>query len=85
MLPSLVYYANRPVAELDTPELVREFYSRPGAWLMMRRDERFDELQREVPGLCVAAARPVFDAQLGQLLDRRPPTEVLLVTNRCGR
>ena len=83
MLPSLVYYAGRPVAELDTPEQVRDFSSRPGAWLMVRAGSRFAEVQQAVPGLCVAARRPVFDAQLGQLLDRGAPTEVLLVTNRC--
>jgi 4-amino-4-deoxy-L-arabinose transferase-like glycosyltransferase len=83
MLPSLVYYANRPVVELDTPEQVRDFYSRPGGWVMMRQDARFEDVRREVPGLCVADSRPVFEAQLGQLLDRRLPGRVLLVTNRC--
>ena len=83
MLPSLVYYAERPVAELETPEQVREFFRLPGAWLMVRAGSRFAEVQQVAPGVCVAVRRPVLDAQLGQLLDRDAPTEVLLVTDRC--
>ncbi|MEO7191144.1 MAG: glycosyltransferase family 39 protein [Vicinamibacterales bacterium] len=83
MLPSLVYYAGRPVRILDSEAQAVEFYADArGGWAMMS-DTELRELQRVVPGLCVAARRPMFDAKLRDVLDRRPPADVLLVTNRC--
>jgi 4-amino-4-deoxy-L-arabinose transferase-like glycosyltransferase len=84
MLPSLVFYARRPVRELYAHEDVVEFFGVGYGWAMMRSDERAAALLRDVPDLCVAARSPVFDARLGTLIAGRPPDEVLLVTNRCG-
>lgn len=84
MLSSLVYYARRPVQQLGTEEEVRDFYAKGPGWVVMRR-EQFDELGLRLPGLCAAASSPVFDAQIGSLLERRPPAEVVVVTNRCDR
>ena len=33
--------------------------------------------------ICVAARQPLFDAKLRDVLDERPPADVLLVTNQC--
>jgi 4-amino-4-deoxy-L-arabinose transferase-like glycosyltransferase len=84
MLSSLVYYARRPVQQLGTEEEVSDFYAKGPGWVVMRR-EQFEGLSRRLPGLCVAASSPVFDAQIGGLLEQRAPAEVVLVTNRCDR
>jgi 4-amino-4-deoxy-L-arabinose transferase-like glycosyltransferase len=86
MLPSLVYYADRPVEVLDTIEQAAEFYRDPrGGWAIMDPVE-FGRLRAVVPQLCVAARRPrsMFEADLRDLLAERPQPDVLLVTNRCG-
>ena len=84
MLPSLVYYANRPVHELQSPDQARAFYADPrGAWAIMDA-AGFEALRPVVPGLCVAARHPRLDPRLTDVLAGRPPTDVLLVTNQCG-
>jgi 4-amino-4-deoxy-L-arabinose transferase-like glycosyltransferase len=86
MLPSLVYYADRPVEVLDTVEQAAAFYRDPaGAWAIMDSRE-FDQLRAAVPNVCIAARRPrsMFEADLRDLLDGRPQPDVLLVTNRCS-
>jgi hypothetical protein len=46
---------------------------------------RFDELQRAIPGVCAAARRPRLDPKLDDVLAGRPPGDVVLATNECGR
>jgi len=92
VLPSLVYYLGRPVTELDCPqppggtpvvqhavEFARQY---PEVWILTSEPE-WNELRARVPGMCVAARRPLFSARLGDLLTRRPPEDVLLVTTKC--
>ena len=84
MLPSLVYYAGRPVQMLDDQAEALEFYRDPrGGWAIMGETE-FEELRALLPVLCVASRHPLFDAKLRNVLDQRPLADVLLVTNRCG-
>jgi 4-amino-4-deoxy-L-arabinose transferase-like glycosyltransferase len=83
MLPSLVYYANRPVQAFETPEEARAFFGAGEAWSIVD-DHRFAELRGAVPDLCVIAERPRMDPTLGDVIAGRPPGNVLLVTNRCG-
>jgi hypothetical protein len=47
-------------------------------------DQGYLELSAVIPGLCVVDRRPLFEAKLSDLLSRRPPPDVLLVSNRCG-
>ena len=84
MLPSLVYYAGRPVHVLYDQAEALAFYRDPrGGWAIMGEAD-FAELRMLLPALCVASRRPLFDAKLGNILNQRPPADVLLVTNRCG-
>jgi 4-amino-4-deoxy-L-arabinose transferase-like glycosyltransferase len=84
MLPSLVYYAGRPVTLLESLDVARAFYANPrGAWAIM--DEgRYETLRLAVPHVCVAGRRPRLDPKLADVLAGRPPEDVLLVTNECG-
>jgi 4-amino-4-deoxy-L-arabinose transferase-like glycosyltransferase len=84
MLPSLVYYARRPVQILDDQAEALEFYRDPrDGWAIMTETE-FEELRALLPGLCVASRHPLFDAKPRNFLNQQPPADVLLVTNRCG-
>jgi 4-amino-4-deoxy-L-arabinose transferase-like glycosyltransferase len=85
MLPSLVYYADRPVRTFASLDEARTFFAGPrGAWAIMDA-ARFDDLQRAVPGVCAAARRPRLDPKLDDVLAGRPPGDVVLATNECGR
>jgi len=85
MLPSLVFYANRPVRVMESIDEARAFYEDPqGAWAIMDQG-RFDALKAVVPGICVAARHPRLDPKLTEVLSGRPPEDVLLVTNECPR
>ena len=81
MLSSLVYYAGRPVAQFGTPPELESFLADGHGWVIMRR-EIYDILKPVQPGLCIAAASPVFNATLKELVSRKPPAEIVLVT-RC--
>jgi 4-amino-4-deoxy-L-arabinose transferase-like glycosyltransferase len=83
MLPSLVYYAGRPVQVLESVDQAREFYADPrGGWAIMDA-AGFAQLQQALPGLCVAAHHARLDPRLTDVLDGRRPDDVLLVTNQC--
>lgn len=85
MLPSLVYYADRPVRVIESLDEARAFYmDSHAAWAIMDTG-RFDGLRAVVTGLCVAATHPRLDPKLTEILSGRPPEDVLLVTNECGR
>jgi 4-amino-4-deoxy-L-arabinose transferase-like glycosyltransferase len=85
MLPSLVYYADRPVRTFASLDEARAFFTGPrGAWAIMDAG-RFDELRRAVPSVCAAARRPRLDPKLDDVLAGRPPDDVVLATNECGR
>jgi 4-amino-4-deoxy-L-arabinose transferase-like glycosyltransferase len=85
LFPSLVHYVGRPIEELGYPEQVQDLFSRAGqagAWVVMSGGS-YDTFREVIPGLCVADRRGLFEAKLSDLLARRPPSEVVLVTNRC--
>ncbi len=85
-LQSFVYYSGRSaIAEIDSLDEARTFFAGDReAWAIMGGDE-WTEVQRAVPGTCVAAERhlSIFDAKLGDIITRTPPPAVLLVKNRC--
>jgi 4-amino-4-deoxy-L-arabinose transferase-like glycosyltransferase len=84
LFPSLVHYLGRPIEEIGTVAHAQAFFfpDRP-AWAIMS-DGSYRELSAVIPGLCVVDRRPLFEAKLADLVSRRPPADVLLVTNRCG-
>jgi 4-amino-4-deoxy-L-arabinose transferase-like glycosyltransferase len=84
-LPSLSFYTGRPIQEIGTVEHAQAFFADPnGGWMIMS-PESFDELRGAVPGICIVAARPMFDATASQLIHRQPPSDALVVSNRgCG-
>jgi 4-amino-4-deoxy-L-arabinose transferase-like glycosyltransferase len=83
MLPSLVYYADRPVRVLESLDEARAFYTDvPSAWAIMDAG-RFETLRAVVPDICVVARHPRLDPKLTEILSGRPPEDVLLVTNEC--
>jgi len=80
-LPSLSYYAGRPITELGDLENVKAFFlNDQGAWVVMTEDS-FRKLRQDV-SMCEVARRPMFSASLPDLAARRPPRDVLLVSNR---
>jgi hypothetical protein len=81
-----VYYANRPVRDLASPDDAVKFLSDPGeAWLVTGPEE-WDALRARVPSACVAEQRYLFAfdrLRLSSVLNNEPPPGVLLVTNKC--
>ena len=86
MLPSLVYYANRSVRELASPDEAVKFLADPGeAWLVTGPEE-WEALRPRVPSACIAEQRYLFAfdrLKLSSLIANQPPPGVLLVTNKC--
>lgn len=84
LFPSLVHYLGRPIEEIGTVEHAQAFFFPDrAAWAIMN-DAMYRQLAAVIPGLCVVDRRPLFEAKLSDLVSRRPPADVLLVTNRCG-
>jgi hypothetical protein len=86
MLPSLVYYAGRPVEEQPDLDAAAAFMSNPGeAWMLVETEE-WAGLQARVEGLCVAERRHLFafNEKAATIIGREPPPELLLVTKCAG-
>jgi 4-amino-4-deoxy-L-arabinose transferase-like glycosyltransferase len=84
LFPSLVYYLGRPIEEIGSVEHAQAFFAPDrSSWVIMS-DDSYRELSAVIPGLCVVDRRPLFEAKLSDLISRRPASDVLLVTNRCG-
>jgi hypothetical protein len=88
MLPSLVYYADRPVLD-DIPSAdyaAALLHGREEVWLVTGAAEWNDiRAQAPEPVSCVAERRHLFafEAKLSDIVAGRPPAEVLLITNTC--
>jgi 4-amino-4-deoxy-L-arabinose transferase-like glycosyltransferase len=90
MLPSLVYYADRPVLD-DIPSddyAAALLHGTDEVWIVTGAPE-WDRIRAQAPEpvACVAERRHlfVFEAKLSDVVAGRPPAEVLLVTNKCAR
>jgi 4-amino-4-deoxy-L-arabinose transferase-like glycosyltransferase len=84
VMPSLVFYLDRPIEIIGSLEQAVSFFrDGPEAWITIRQSE-WPKLQPLVPALCVAAHHPAFEAQADDLIRGSPPPEILFVTNRCG-
>jgi len=81
-LASLPHYAGRDIVEIGNVEHAKSFfYNANGAWVVMS-PESYDELRRVISPICVAYRHPMLNSDLAHLLQRQPPDDVLLVTNR---
>jgi 4-amino-4-deoxy-L-arabinose transferase-like glycosyltransferase len=83
-LPSFVYYTRRPVVKMgDVDSAARFLQDRDDAWLVTSTPE-WQALRTRVPDACLAAERPLFAAKASDILLRRPPPQVVLVTRGRG-
>jgi 4-amino-4-deoxy-L-arabinose transferase-like glycosyltransferase len=82
-LPSLAYYAGRPVFEAFDPDQVREILTTGETWCLMRASD-YAAIQHALPvPTCIKAAAPIFDVKIGNVLALRPLPELLLVSTAC--
>jgi 4-amino-4-deoxy-L-arabinose transferase-like glycosyltransferase len=83
-LPSFVYYTRRPVVKVgDIDSAAKFLQERDDAWLVTSTSES-NALRARVPDACVAAERPLFAAKASDILLRRPPPQVVLLTRGRG-
>jgi hypothetical protein len=79
-LPSLVFYANRPVARvLDVEAALRLFDQHSEVWLLAGERE-WKALRGVTDRACEAARHGLLTARADDLIARRPPPDVILVT-----
>jgi 4-amino-4-deoxy-L-arabinose transferase-like glycosyltransferase len=83
-LPSMVYYLRRHIAGgLDESALAQLLRSERRVFAVLP-DDRYGEVKdRFGVETCVIGRHPTSDIRLRSLLEKRPPPEVLVVTNRC--
>ena len=85
-LQSFVYYTNRgalePIGSIEQAEAF--FFDRRESWAIMGRAQ-WEAIHARQADTCIATshALSVFDARFSDILNRRPPIEVLLVKNNC--
>ena len=89
MLPSLVYYAERPVDDIASDDYAAALlHGSDEVWIMTGAAE-WERIRTQAPEpiACVAESRHlfVFEAKLSDIAAGRPPAEVLLITNKCRR
>ena len=82
-LPSLVYYARQPVAKIGDVDRAVEFFTANREVWVLAGEAEWTALAPRVPQACVAARHPLFAAKGSDILRRRPPADVLLLTNKC--
>ena len=85
MLPSLVYYAERPVEDIDADDRAKAFFGKSNAAWAITSEEDYERLRRIVPALCVVDRRPRLDLNLRNIIQNTPLPMALLVTNACGK
>jgi 4-amino-4-deoxy-L-arabinose transferase-like glycosyltransferase len=84
-LPSMVFYLRRHIdIWIDAEAFVNQMRSGRTVYAVLPAN-RYAELEPAfaVP-TCVLARHPTSDVRLRSILQREPPPEILLVTNRCG-
>lgn len=84
-LPSLVYYAGRPLPAVDdTADAARVLNDRGEHWLVLSESD-WAEVSKLSALSCVVARAPLFLSKGSDILRGEPPPTVVLATNRCGR
>jgi len=84
-LPSMVYYLRRHIdMDLDRDTFMQRIRSDRRVFAVMPED-RYEALKGDfgVP-TCVIGRHLTSDIRLRALLERRPPPEVFVITNRCS-
>jgi 4-amino-4-deoxy-L-arabinose transferase-like glycosyltransferase len=82
-LPSLVYYAGRPVEEIADLTRLAEVFAEGPAYVVMPAAD-YDALRESLPGVtCTLAGAPYFDVKIGNVLALATPPRLLLIANRC--
>jgi hypothetical protein len=83
-LPSMVYYLRRHIAGGLAEETFRQLLRSDRRVFAVLPDDRYDAL-KDTFGVetCVIGRHATSDIRLRSLLEREPPPEVLVITNRC--
>jgi 4-amino-4-deoxy-L-arabinose transferase-like glycosyltransferase len=83
-LPSMVFYLQRHVRFLtDREPFLDVMRSGPTVFAVLS-ERRYRELKDEIAvPTCVLARHPIADVKLRDILARRPPSQLLLVSTRC--
>lgn len=85
-LQSFVYYTDRGrVQDIGIAEQAKAFfYDARESWAIMGVEE-WNAVRALVPGVCIADRHSlsIFDARLEEIVNRKPPKDVLLVKNHC--
>jgi 4-amino-4-deoxy-L-arabinose transferase-like glycosyltransferase len=84
-LPSMVFYLRRHIdIWFDAGVFVQQMQSGRAVYAVLPAN-RYRELEPEFGvRTCVLARHPTSDIRLRSVLQRQPPPDVLLITNRCG-
>jgi 4-amino-4-deoxy-L-arabinose transferase-like glycosyltransferase len=84
--PSVVFYLRRRVDHVFDEEALAAYFKDPSPTYCVMRQEEYERVQPLIgaPSFVLATA-PYVDAQLRDLLDRRPLPNMIVVTNRQPR
>lgn len=83
-LPSFVFYAGRRIDDVGSGEELVEKVRAGRPLFAVLPDDRYNEIATELDGsACVIDRRPTFDQKLSEVLARREPRAILLLSTRC--
>jgi len=85
-LPSMVFYLQRRIeAAFDQDQFLQFAHGTATVFGVMPED-RYDAMKDALgPSACVLGRQATFDAKLREMLARRPPTAVVVISTKCGR
>lgn len=86
-LPSLVYYVDRTVTEIDSLDQARDFFLRAEPAYALMTPQDYDAVHALVPSTCMVGHTTLFpfdNLKLSALLHNEAAPEVWLVANRCA-
>jgi 4-amino-4-deoxy-L-arabinose transferase-like glycosyltransferase len=83
-LPSMVYYLRRHVdVSIDRDSFLQQLGSGRTVYAVIP-DDVYDAMKPALPApTCIVGRHPTTDMRLRNMLERRPPPEVFVVSNRC--
>jgi len=83
-MPSMVFYTGRRIDVAWSGEELVEMIRSGKPLFAVLPDDRYSELAGEIGGsACVIDRRPTFSAKLGDVLARRAPPAIVLLSTRC--